>query len=214
MKASLLFRAAPIAILAAALAGGGATAAFAQTTSTIPPSAGSQMGGSQMGSATPQPGSLTRNMPDNGALTSNASATQQATTGGETQNAATTAPSRTLEQMADQRIIQLRSELHITPKEQPAWSQFASVMRDNAKDLDQAYQQRAEQLDTMNAVQNIQSYAQIEQTRAQDIQKLAQAFQSLYTSLTPSQQHEADALFRSRAEAAQQRHQAAAQQTR
>jgi len=57
----------------------------------------------------------------------------------------------------------------------------------------------------MNAVQNMQSYVQIEQTRAQDLQKLIPAFQAVYDSLSSQQKQEADSLFRNRAQAAQQR---------
>jgi hypothetical protein len=83
-------------------------------------------------------------------------------------------------------------------------------MRDNAKDLDQAYQQRAVSFSSMNAVENMQSYAQIEQARAQDMQKLVPAFQALYDSLSDQQKKAADQMFRNRAENAQTRHQAAA----
>jgi len=78
------------------------------------------------------------------------------------------------------------------------------MMRDNAKDLDQAYQQRAASFETMNAVENMQSYAQIEQTRAQDMQKLVPAFQTLYTALSDEQKKQADQLFRNQAARAQQ----------
>jgi hypothetical protein len=56
----------------------------------------------------------------------------------------------------------------------------------------------------MNAVENMQSYAQIEQTRAQDMQKLVPAFQTLYTALSDEQKKQADQLFRNQAARAQQ----------
>ena len=112
--------------------------------------------------------------------------------------------------MADQRITDLHTRLNITAAQQSQWDQFAQVMRDNAKDLDQAYQQRATNFDKMNAVENMQSYAQIEQTRAQDMQKLVPAFQTLYTSLSDQQKQQADPLFRNQAARASQRHAAAA----
>ena len=40
-------------------------------------------------------------------------------------------------------------------------------MRDNAREMDQLYQQRAEKLASMSAVDNMEPYAQIEQQRAQ-----------------------------------------------
>ncbi len=115
------------------------------------------------------------------------------------------ASSETMSQMADQRITDLHTRLHITDQQQSQWDQFAQVMRGNAKDLDEAYQQRATSFGKMNAVENMQSYAQIEQTRAQDLQKLVPAFQTLYTALSDDQKKEADQLFRNQAAQAQQR---------
>ena len=48
----------------------------------------------------------------------------------------------------------------------------------------------------MSAVDNMQSYAQIEQQRAQDMQKLVPAFQTLYSSLSDQQKKTADQIFR------------------
>jgi hypothetical protein len=56
----------------------------------------------------------------------------------------------------------------------------------------------------------MQSYAQIEQQRAQDVQKLVPAFQTLYSSLSDQQKSTADLIFRNYAANAQARHQAAA----
>jgi hypothetical protein len=53
--------------------------------------------------------------------------------------------------------------------------------------MDRIYQQRADKLGSMTAVDNMQSYAQIEQQRAQDAQKLVPAFQTLYSSLSDQQ---------------------------
>ncbi len=115
-----------------------------------------------------------------------------------------------MEQMAEQRISDLHTRLHITAAQQSQWDQFAQVMRDNAKDLDQAYAQRAATFEKMNAVENMQSYAQIEQTRAQDVQKLGPAFQALYTSMSDEQKQQADRVFRNQAARATQRHAASA----
>ena len=77
--------------------------------------------------------------------------------------------------------------------------------------MDQIYQQRAEKLGSMTAVDNMQSYAQIEQQRAQDVQKLVPAFQTLYASLSDQQKKTADEMFRNyAADAHHARHQAAA----
>ena len=117
---------------------------------------------------------------------------------------------KSMEERVENHIKQLYAQLHITPDEQSQWDQFAQVMRDNAKDLDVAYQQRAANFDKMNAVENMQSYAQIEQTRAQDLQKLVPAFQTVYASLSDEQKQAADRLFRNQAARASQRHGATA----
>jgi len=187
MKASLLARAAPALLLAATLAGGVGTTGFAQTAPAATPPAAS---------TTP------RTMPSGSAIPSAPGATTT------THHATTThrAPGETMQQMTEQRIADLHARLHITAAEQSQWDQFAQVMRDNAKDLDQAYQQRAAKVESMNAVENMQSYAAIEQTRAEDTQKLVPAFQALYASLSDQQKMQADQSFRYHAASAPQHH--------
>ena len=73
--------------------------------------------------------------------------------------------------------------MQITPAEQPQWDQFAQVMRENARDMDQAFMQRAQQYPTMNAVQNMQSYEQMAEARVQHLQKLVPAFNNLYNAM-------------------------------
>ncbi len=62
----------------------------------------------------------------------------------------------------------------------------------------------------MSAVDNLRSYAELEQQRAQDIQKLVPAFQTLYGALSDQQKREADQMFRSYAANARPGAQAAA----
>jgi hypothetical protein len=56
------------------------------------------------------------------------------------------------EERVEKHIKQLHAQLHITPAEQPQWDQFAQVMRENARDMDQAFMRRAQQYPTMNAM--------------------------------------------------------------
>jgi periplasmic protein CpxP/Spy len=200
MKALLLAHAATVLLVTTILAGGVGTVAFAQTTAAPnPPAAGAPAGAASSGSAA-----------------TTAATTPTATTPTTTHHIpihARTAASRpkgeTMQQMAEQRIADLHKRLHITSAQQSQWDQFSQAMLDNAKDLDQAYQQRAASFDKMNAVENMQSYAQIEQTRSQDMQKLVPAFQTLYSSLSDDQKQQADQLFRNQAARATQRHGAA-----
>jgi hypothetical protein len=81
-------------------------------------------------------------------------------------------------------------------------------MRDNARDMDQAIIQRAQQYPTMNAVQNMQSWEQIAEAHARQLQKLVPAFDNLYNAMPEEQKKLTDQVFRANAErhAAQSRH--------
>ena len=58
-------------------------------------------------------------------------------------------------------------------------------MRDNAQHMRQTADDRAAKIKTMNASENMLSYAQIAMQHAQNVQKSASAFQPLYASLSP-----------------------------
>ena len=114
------------------------------------------------------------------------------TTQSDTQRpAAQTKPDR-----VEQRIADLHARLHITPDQQALWEPFAQVMRDNAQHMRQAADDRANKLKTMNASDNMLSYAKLAMQHAQDVQNLATAFQTLYAALSPDQQKTADVMFR------------------
>lgn len=112
----------------------------------------------------------------------------------------------TMQVLVERRIADLHSRLQITPQESQQWDQFAQVMRDNAREMDDLYRQRAEKLGSMSAVENMQSFAQIENTRAQQMQKLVPAFQALYASFSEQQKAEADRVFQYRAARAEAHH--------
>ena len=119
--------------------------------------------------------------------------------------AAQPAPGNNAEQRVETHIRQLHAQLRITPAEQPQWDQFAQVMRENARDMDQAFMQRAQQYPTMNAVQNMQSYEQIAEAHAQHLQKLVPAFDTLYNAMPEQQRQLTDQVFRANAETNQQK---------
>jgi periplasmic protein CpxP/Spy len=125
-------------------------------------------------------------------------------------SASTKQPTVTMESIVERHIADMHGKLHITPEQTQQWDQFAQVMRDNAKDMDQAYRQRAEKMTAMSAVDNMQSYVQLEQQRLQDVQKLEAPFQALYASLSDQQKKTVDELFRTYAASAQTHRQAAA----
>jgi protein CpxP len=98
--------------------------------------------------------------------------------------------------LVEQRIAKLHKDLGITPAQQPQWEPFAQVMRDNAQNMAKTFEQRGTKLAEMSAADNMQSYADTAAAHAQDIQHLATAFKSLYDSLSDSQKHTADVMFR------------------
>ncbi len=96
----------------------------------------------------------------------------------------------------DAHIAALYTQLQITAAEQAQWAAFAQVMRDNAAQMSAAFAQRGQTFETMTAVQDLQSYAQIAQVQSANMQKLAAAFQTLYASFPAAQQKLADKVFR------------------
>ncbi len=115
-------------------------------------------------------------------------------------------PGKNAEERVENRIKELHAQLRITPAEEPQWNQFAEVMRDNARAMDQAFRERAQGFESMNAVQNMQSYEKLAQAHAQDLEKLVPAFQNLYGTMPDQQKQLADQVFRTNAEEHAQRH--------
>jgi LTXXQ motif family protein len=104
-------------------------------------------------------------------------------------------PKKSRVDRVEERIKQLHAELKITPAQEPAWDAVAQAMRDDAKAMEQAIEQR-HQAKSMSAVDNLKSYQAIADAHAQGLQKLVPAFQALYASMSPEQQKNADAVFR------------------
>src|SRR5271166_912575 len=109
-------------------------------------------------------------------------------------------PGKTAAERVEHRINELNAQLRITPTEQQQWDQFAAVMREHARDMERAFMQRAPQFQSMNAVQNMESYEQIAEAHAQHLQKLVPAFQNLYNTMPDQQKRLADQVFRANAE--------------
>jgi periplasmic protein CpxP/Spy len=114
------------------------------------------------------------------------------------------APSDATQAAVDQRIRALQSQLGITEAQMPLWSAFTQAMRDNAAATDALFTQRAGAVATMSAPDNMHSYAQIARSYADNTERLATAFDSLYASLSDTQKQAADTLFRQQATAAAQ----------
>ncbi len=180
MKSLLLKRAAPLLVTTMLVA----APAWAQSTS------------SDTSTGTPSAASAPTATGNHRATTAPKSAAQTTST-------VTRRPGESMENLVDRRITELHTKLQITPAQGQKWDQFAQVMRDNAKAMDQLYADRAQKMSSMSAVDNMQSFQTIEQARMQGMQKLVPAFQTVYDSLTDQQKQAADALFRSQAAKAQ-----------
>jgi protein CpxP len=99
----------------------------------------------------------------------------------------------------EERIKDMHAKLLISPAQQPQWDAFADVMRNNGRSMEQTFQQRVNTMSSMTAPENMQSYAQIASSHAQDMQKLVPAFQTLYDTMSDSQKKTADLVFRDEA---------------
>ncbi len=189
MSAMLITRAAPLMVATMLVA----TPLWAQTTTTTP--------------ATPPTPAQTPST-DTGQIGETPSGTAHKAFPHHNRSAAVERqPGESMQTLVERRLADLHSRLHITSEQEPQWQQYTSVLRDNAQGIDQSFRQRAEKLPTMNAVDAMQSYAQIEQQRAEDGQKLVAAFQTLYASLSDQQKQAADQMFRRFAENGRQNHQ-------
>ena len=104
--------------------------------------------------------------------------------------------SRSMSASIEQHISQLHDQLQITPAQQPQWQQFAEVMRDNAAKMNRVVAKRSARSGAMSADQSMQSYAQLAQVHATNMQKLASSFAALYAGFPDSQKQVADAVFR------------------
>ena len=105
-----------------------------------------------------------------------------------------------VEARVEARIKDLHASLHITPAEQAQWDQFAEVMRENARAMGKAAMEHAQQVPSMDALQNLKSYEQLAEAHVQRLQNLITAFQGLYNAMPAEQKQVADQVFRANAE--------------
>lgn len=96
----------------------------------------------------------------------------------------------------DTRINSLHSRLQITAAQEPLWQPVAQVMRDNASTMDSLRQSRTANANSMSAVDDLHSYGEVVDAHADGIKKLTAAFEALYNSMSDTQKHNADLIFR------------------
>jgi protein CpxP len=99
------------------------------------------------------------------------------------------------EEKTDDRIKSIHDKLGITGDQEKAFGKLADVMRDNAKNMDEAVakQEAAEQ--TASALDDLKAYQATAQAHADNVKELIPAFESLYAVLNDDQKKEADSLF-------------------
>jgi hypothetical protein len=104
----------------------------------------------------------------------------------------------------EQRIATLHAQPQITAAEEPQWQEFAKVMRANAQKMEENASKRAAKFQSLNAVENMKSYADMAVEHGQNVQRLAAAFEIVYNVMSLDQRKLADTVFRERAEQRQQ----------
>ena len=97
----------------------------------------------------------------------------------------------------DTRINSLHARLQITADQESLWQPVAQVMRDNASTMDSLRQSRMANASNMSAIDDLRSYGQVVDAHADGIKKLTSAFEALYNSMSDTQKHNADLIFRS-----------------
>ncbi len=101
------------------------------------------------------------------------------------------------EARTERRIRNMHTRLQITEAQEALWSKVTSVMRQDARTMDELIQARALHARSMTAVEDLQSYGEVTDAHATGIKQLTQAFTPLYASMSDSQKKAADTLFRS-----------------
>jgi LTXXQ motif family protein len=96
------------------------------------------------------------------------------------------------------RIQDMHAKLKITADQEDQWKQVAQVMRENENAIEPLIEDRAKNAQTMTAIDDLKSYAEITDAYAAGIRKFTPVFGMLYAGMSDVQKKEADALFRHR----------------
>ncbi len=99
------------------------------------------------------------------------------------------------EDRVELRIKDMHQKLKITAAQEEQWGKVKQAMLDDAKNMDNLTQARADHEKDMSAVDNLKSYGEITDAHADGIKKLIPVFADLYASMSDAQKKEADALF-------------------
>jgi hypothetical protein len=106
----------------------------------------------------------------------------------------------TRDQAVEAHIKELHKELGITDAENAQWDRVAQTMRENARRLDKVIDERKAGMSAHStAVDDLNSYAQVAETHAENVKRMADAFSGLYSAMSDDQKREADKVFNHRA---------------
>jgi protein CpxP len=94
------------------------------------------------------------------------------------------------------RIKDLHARLKITPAQEDLWNKAAQVMRENATAMDAIRKARSEKAQTMTAVEDFKSYAEMTEAHADGIKRFIPVFSALYDSMSDAQKENTDTIFR------------------
>jgi len=95
----------------------------------------------------------------------------------------------------DARIKELQTKLKITPAQQEQWNKVTQAMRDDAKTMEALIKARLAKAGSMNAIEDLKSYAAIAEAHADGLKKFIPIFEPLYASMSDAQKKDADMLF-------------------
>jgi protein CpxP len=109
--------------------------------------------------------------------------------------AATKADAQKPVDKAEARIKEMHAKLHITAAQDKQWEDFVQAERDSAQEMSALIEERDKNLQSMNAVDDFNSYRKIAETHADGLKKVVPAFKALYDSLSDDQKKTADTLF-------------------
>jgi periplasmic protein CpxP/Spy len=106
--------------------------------------------------------------------------------------AATSSKGETVEQ----RIVNLRTALKITPDEDAKWNAVAQSMRENASNMDKLIADgRATAPKSMSAVDDLMMYQKFSQAHVDGLKNLIVSFSALYSAMPDAQKKIADTVF-------------------
>jgi hypothetical protein len=97
---------------------------------------------------------------------------------------------------ADTRINSLHSRLQINAAPESLWQPVPQAMRDNTGTMDSLRQSRTANANSMSAVDDLHSYGEVVDAHADGTKELTAAFEALYKSMSDTQKHNADLIFR------------------